>query len=78
VCHHELPPSPRTNYIQRKKEPSQRVVELLAPQQSRDGPDPDVVIEMDDVTFSLPSQELVPDPSNVCAGNFDHERKCRI
>jgi hypothetical protein len=34
------------------------------------GPDPDVVIEMDDVTFSLPSQELVPDPSNVCAGNL--------
>jgi hypothetical protein len=35
-----------------------------------EGPDPDVVIEMDDVTFSLPSQELVPDPSNVCAGNL--------
>lgn len=35
-----------------------------------EGPDPDVVIEMDDITFSLPSQELVPEPSNVCAGNL--------
>jgi hypothetical protein len=34
------------------------------------GPDPDVDIEMDDITFSLPRQELVPDPSNVCAGNL--------
>jgi hypothetical protein len=25
---------------------------------------------MDDVTFLVTNQELVPDPSNVCAGNL--------
>jgi hypothetical protein len=35
-----------------------------------EGPDPDVDIEMDNIIFSLPSQDVVPDPSNVCAGNL--------
>jgi hypothetical protein len=34
------------------------------------GPDPQVVIEMDDFVFSLPPPEAVPDPADVCGGNI--------
>ena len=34
------------------------------------GPEPEVDIEIDDVLFSLPPPEAVPDPSDVCGGNI--------